>query len=213
MTTSTSPASSLRRFFRLFIVVSALGTGLALAAVVQGAVDGPRWLLMLALLVTALALTAYGRAAEDMKSGIAAPGLRSGGPRAFAPAVVNGVKAVNKENGRPVADGQAVKSVFAFDLTVVTDELPPYRIEVRHPLDLQGLLHRSRAVVEYDPEQPWRVVIPNNPPREWLARANSLVPPTAEVKRRAGGVPAGFRALASGVVIAAVLLVLVRVLG
>lgn len=41
MTTSTSPASSLRRFFRLFIVVSALGTGLALAAVVQGAVDGP----------------------------------------------------------------------------------------------------------------------------------------------------------------------------
>ncbi|WP_326764007.1 hypothetical protein OG978_04980 [Streptomyces sp. NBC_01591] len=212
MKATTSLASSLRSFFRLFTVVSAIGTGLALTAVVQGAVDGPRWLLMLGLPVTALALTAFGRVAEDMKSGVA-PGLRSGGPRAFAPAVVNGVQAVNKENGRPATDGQAVKSVFAFDLTVLTDDLPPYRIEVRHPLDLQGLLHRSRAVVEYDPEQPWRVVIPNNPPREWLARANSLTPPTAEVKRRGGGVPAGFRALVSGVVIAAVLLVLVRVLG
>ncbi|MFJ2587246.1 hypothetical protein [Streptomyces sp. NPDC087538] len=212
MTTSTSPAPSLRNALRLLTVVSATGTGLALAAVVQGALDGPRWLLIVGLPVTALALTAYGKAAEDMKSGVAAPALRSGGPRAFAPAVVNGVKAVNKKNGRTAIDGQAVDSVFAFDLTVMTDDLPPYRIEVRHPLDLQGLLHRSRAVVEYDPEQPWRVVIPNNPPREWLARAERLVPPAGEVKRRAGGVPAGFRALVSGAVIAAVLL-LVRVLG
>ncbi|MEU2129514.1 hypothetical protein [Streptomyces sp. NPDC018352] len=213
MTTSTSPAPSLRNAVRLLTVVSAIGTGLAVAAVVQGALDGPRWLLIVGVPVTALALTAYGRVAEDMKSGVAAPALRSGGPRAFAPAVVNGVKAVDKKNGRTATDGQAVDSVFAFDLTVMTDDLPPYRIEVRHPLDLQGLLHRSRAVVEYDPEQPWRVVIPDNPPREWLARAERLVPPVGEVKRRAGGVPAGFRALVSGVVIAAVLLVLVRVLG
>ncbi|WP_326734084.1 hypothetical protein [Streptomyces sp. NBC_01022] len=99
------------------------------------------------------------------------------------------------------------------NLTVVTDDLPPYRIEVRHPLDCQGLLHSSRAVVAYDPEQPWRVVIPSSPPREWPARANSLTPPTAEVKRRVGAAPAGLRALASGVVIAAVRLVLIRVLG
>ncbi|MFE6494400.1 hypothetical protein [Streptomyces sp. NPDC057748] len=212
MTTSTSPASPLRNAVRLLTVVSAIGTGLALAAVVQGALDGPRWLLIVGLPVTALALAAYGRAAEDMESGVA-PALRSGGPRAFAPAVVNGVKAVNKKNGRTAGDGQAVDSVFAFDLTVMADDLPPYRIEVRHPLDLQGLLHRSRAVVEYDPGQPWRVVVPDNPPREWLARAERLVPPVGEVKRRTGGVPAGFRALMSGVVIAAVLLVLVRVLG
>ncbi|MGW1844156.1 hypothetical protein [Streptomyces sp. NPDC001966] len=212
MTTSTSPASPLRNAVRLLTVVSAAGTGLALAAVVQGALDGPRWLLIVGLPATALALTAYGRAAEDMTSGVA-PELRSGGPRAFAPAVVNGVRAVNKKNGRTAVDGQAVESVFAFDLTVMADDLPPYRIEVRHPLDLQGLLHRPRAVVEYDPEQPWRVVIPDNPPREWLARAATLVPPAGEVKRRTGGVPAGFRALVSGVVIAAVLLVLVRVLG
>ncbi|MEU6017046.1 hypothetical protein ABZ826_24230 [Streptomyces sp. NPDC047515] len=213
MTTPTSLVSSLRRFFTLLSLVSALVTGLALAAVVQGAVDGPRWLLMTGLPVTALALTAFGKVAEDSKSGVAVPGLRSGGPRAFAPAVVNGVKAVNKENGRPAADGQAVDSVFAFDLTVVPDDLPPYRVEVRHPLDLQGLLHKSRAVVEYDPEQPWRVVIPNNPPREWLARAHGLTPPVLAVKRRAGGPPAGFRTLVVGVAIAAVLLVLMRQVG
>ncbi|MGW2177647.1 hypothetical protein ACWCXX_06010 [Streptomyces sp. NPDC001732] len=213
MITPTSPVSYLRRLFRMFGVVSALGTGLVLAAVVQGAVDGPRWLLFLALPAAALALTAFGKAAEDAASGIAAPGLRSGGPRAFAPAVVNGVKAVDKAGRRPAADGRSVNSVFAFDLTVVADGLPPYRVEVRHPLDLQGLLHRSRAVVEYDPDQPWRVVVPNDPPREWLARAHALTPPTGEVKQGGGTFPAGSRTLAAGVALAAVLLVLIRVLG
>ncbi|MFI6727069.1 hypothetical protein [Streptomyces atratus] len=150
--------------------------------------------------------------AEPLRTNIAMSGLRSGGPRAFAPAVVNGVKTVDKKTGRPVLDGRSVESVFAFDLTVMPDELPAYRVQVIHPLDLQGLLHRSRAVVEYDPEQPWRVVIPSNPPREWLARANSVSPP-AEVKERVGGFPAGFRTLVMGVALAAVLLVPVRLLG
>ncbi|WP_413754146.1 hypothetical protein NRF20_39795 [Streptomyces sp. R-74717] len=150
--------------------------------------------------------------AEPLRTNIAMSGLRSGGPRAFAPAVVNGVKTVDKKTGRPVLDGRSVESVFAFDLTVMPDELPAYRVQVIHPLDLQGLLHRSRAVVEYDPEQPWRVVIPSNPPREWLARANSVSPP-AEVKERVGGFPAGFPTLVMGVALAAVLLVPVRLLG
>ncbi|MFF8714043.1 hypothetical protein ACF07T_21785 [Streptomyces sp. NPDC015184] len=214
MITSNSSTSSLRRFFRLFGVVSVLGTGLLLTAVVQGAVDGPRWLLLLALPATALALTAFGKVAESATSGLATPTLRAGGPRAFAPAVVNGVRTVDKANGRPAADGQAVNSVFSFDLTVVAEGLPPYRVEVRHPLDLQGLLHKSRAVVEYDPEQPWRVVVPGNPPREWLARAHGLTPPTGEVRTPGGGTfPTGSRALAAGVALAAVLLVLIRVLG
>jgi hypothetical protein len=213
MITPNSSTSALRRFFRLFSVVSVLGTGLVLAAVVQGAVDGPRRLLFLALPVAALVLTAYGKAAESATSGMAAPGLRAGGPRAFAPAVVNGVKAVNRANGRPAVDGQAVNSVFAFDLTVVADGLPPYRVVVRHPLDLQGLLHKSRAVVEYDPEQPWRVVLTDNPPREWLARAHGLTPPTGEVRTPGGTFPAGSRTLAAGVALAAVLLVLIRVFG
>jgi len=203
--------SAARRFLSLFSLLSAVVTGLAFAALVQGAVEGPRWLLLTGLPATALALAVFGKVGEP-SSDLVVLGLRSGGPRAFAPAVVDGVKAVYKETGRPVADGRALESVFAFDLTVVPDGLPAYRIQIRHPLDVQGLLHRSTAVVEYDPEQPWRVVIPDNPPREWLARASSLTPP-AEVKRYATGIPAGLSTLVASVVFAAVLLVLVRLLG
>ncbi|MFF2008519.1 hypothetical protein ACFVWY_05510 [Streptomyces sp. NPDC058195] len=214
MSTPTPPlAATLRGRVRLLGVVCALGTGLALAATVHAALHGPRWLLILGLPLTALVLTAYGRIAEDMGTTAPASALRSGGPRAFAPAVVNQVRTVDRSSGRPVTDGRAVDSVFAFDLTVVADGLPPYRVEVRHPLDLQGLLHRSRAVVEYDPGQPWRVVVPNSPPRAWLARAELLTPPEGEVKRRGHGAPVGLWSLVAGVVTAAVLLVLVAVVG
>ncbi|MFF1647979.1 hypothetical protein [Streptomyces sp. NPDC058240] len=204
--------ASLRRLFASLRLVAVLLIGVSFAALVQGAVDGPRWLLLTGIPATALILAILGDVAEPLRAGIAMSGLRSGGPRAFAPAVVNGVRTVDKKTGRPVLDGRSVKSVFAFDLTVMPDGLPAYRVQVCHPLDVQGLLGRSRAVVEYDPEQPWRVVIPNNPPREWLARANSASPP-AEVKDRTGGLPAGFWTLVMGVVCAAVLLVLVRLLG
>ncbi|MFD7491250.1 hypothetical protein ACFV8T_02360 [Streptomyces sp. NPDC059832] len=204
--------ASLRRLFASLRLGAVLLIGLSFAALVQGAVDGPRWLLLTGIPATALILAILGGVAEPLRAGIAMSGLRSGGPRAFAPAVVNGVRTVDKKTGRPVLDGRSVKSVFAFDLTVMPDGLPAYRVQVCHPLDVQGLLGRSRAVVEYDPEQPWRVVIPNNPPREWLARANSVSPP-AEVKDRTGGLPAGFWTLVTGVACAAVLLVLVRLLG
>ncbi|MFJ2270030.1 hypothetical protein ACIOHO_27390 [Streptomyces sp. NPDC087849] len=203
---------TLRRLFSSLRLVAALLAGLSFAALAQGAMDGPRWLLLTGVPATALVLTILGGAAEPLRTNIAMSGLRSGGPRAFAPAVVNGVRTVDKKTGRPVLDGRSVESVFAFDLTVMPDGLPAYRVQVIHPLDLQGLLHRSRAVVEYDPEQPWRVAIPADPPREWLARANSASPP-AEVKKRADGFPAGFRTLVTGAVLAAVLLVLVRLLG
>ncbi|MFJ4575994.1 hypothetical protein ACIP4W_32185 [Streptomyces sp. NPDC088846] len=203
---------TLRRLFSSLRLVTALLAGLSFAALAQGAMDGPRWLLLTGVPATALVLTILGGAAEPLRTNIAMSGLRSGGPRAFAPAVVNGVRTVDKKTGRPVLDGRSVESVFAFDLTVMPDGLPAYRVQVIHPLDLQGLLHRSRAVVEYDPEQPWRVAIPADPPREWLARANSASPP-AEVKKRADGFPAGFRTLVTGAVLAAVLLVLVRLLG
>ncbi|MFJ7254968.1 hypothetical protein ACIQWV_20860 [Streptomyces sp. NPDC098085] len=203
---------TLRRLFSSLRLVAALLAGLSFAALAQGAMDGPRWLLLTGVPATALVLTILGGVAEPLRTNIAMSGLRSGGPRAFAPAVVNGVRTVDKKTGRPVLDGRSVESVFAFDLTVMPDGLPAYRVQVIHPLDLQGLLHRSRAVVEYDPEQPWRVAIPADPPREWLARANSASPP-AEVKKRADGFPAGFRTLVTGAVLAAVLLVLVRLLG
>ncbi|WP_372505744.1 hypothetical protein [Streptomyces macrolidinus] len=207
------PMAAARRFFGSPVsLLSTAVAGLAFAALVQGATHGPRRLLLTGLPATALALAVFGKAGEPSRSDLMVPALRSGGPRAFAPAVVHSVKSVHKETGRPAIDGRAPGSAFAFDLTVVPDGRPAYRIQVRHPLDVQGLLHRSRAVVEYDPEHPWRVVIPDNPPREWLARASSLTPP-AEVKQYATGVPAGLKTLVASVVFAAVLLALVRLLG
>ncbi|WP_335933124.1 hypothetical protein [Streptomyces sp. PTD5-9] len=204
--------SSFRRFLTAFGLLSAAVAGLAFAALVHGAVDGPRWLLLTGLPASALALTVFDKVAEPSHSDLVVLGLRSGGPRAFAPALVHAVKAVDKESGRPAADGRSLNTVFEFDLTVVPDGLPAYRIRARHPLDAQGLLHRRRAVVEIDPEQPWRVVIPADPPREWLARAEVLTPPT-EVKRIVGGAPAGLRTFVASLVFAAVLLVLVRLVG
>ncbi|MFF3733907.1 hypothetical protein ACFYXM_27270 [Streptomyces sp. NPDC002476] len=205
------PLSSLRRFFTALGLLSVVAAGLAFAALVDGALHGPRWLLLLGVPATALALVVFGKVGEPSQSDILVRGLRPGGPRAFAPALVHGVRAVDKRTGRLARDGQSLESVFAFDLAVVPDGLPAYRVQVRHPLDVQGLLHRPRGVVEYDPEQPWRVVIPDNPPREWLARANGITPP-AVVKQSVGAVPAGLWTFVASAAFAAVLLVLVRVL-
>jgi len=206
--------SSLRSFLTVLNLVSAVAAGLVFAVLVHSALHGPQWLLLLALPAASLALVVFGKLGELSSSDVAVLGLRGGGPRAFAPAVVHSVKAVSKETGRPVTDGRSLGSVFEFDLTVVPDGLPAYRVKVRHPLDLQGLLHRSRAVVEYDPEQPWRVVVPGSPPREWLARAAGRTPP-ADVKQYAGRgrVPTGLWTFVASVVFAAVLLIVVPLPG
>ncbi|MFB7914503.1 hypothetical protein [Streptomyces sp. NPDC056061] len=204
--------SPLRRFVTAFGLLSVAAAGLAFTALVHGAVFGPRWLLLTGLPASALALVVFGKVSESSHTDVLVRGLRPGGPRAFAPAVVNGVRAVSKETGRPMLDGRSLNSEFAFDLTVVPEGLPAYRVQIRHPLDVQGLLHRSSAVVEYDPEQPWRVVIPDNPPREWLARAHGVTAPDV-VKGVPGRAPFGLRIFVASVVFAAVLLVLVRVLG
>jgi hypothetical protein len=203
--------SSLRVLFSSIRVVAVLLIGLSVAALVHAALDGPRWLLLVSVPVTSLILTVLGDLADPTGTNSAMP-PRSGRPRAFAPALVNGVRTVDKKTGRPVRDGRSVESVFAFDLTVMADELPAYRIRVCHPLDLQGLLHKSRAVVEYDLEQPWRVAVADNPPREWLARANAATPPAA-VKEPSSRIPSGLWTLLMGVGLAAVLLVLFRMLG
>lgn len=205
------PISSLRMLLSSLRLAAVLLIGLSVAAMVHGALDGPRWMVVTGVPVTALILTILGDMADPMGTN-SAMRPRSGGPRAFAPAVVNGVKTVDKKTGRPVRDGRSVNSEFAFDLTVMPDGLPAYRLRVCHPLDLQGLLHKSRAVVEYDPEQPWRVVVADNPPREWLARADAATPP-AVVKEPSSGIPSGLWTLLMGVGLAAVLLVLFRVLG
>ncbi|MEV0263965.1 hypothetical protein AB0I49_21855 [Streptomyces sp. NPDC050617] len=197
-----------RQFFSPVALLTAVPVGAAFAALVRGAAEGPFWLLLTGLTVSALALFFLGGVAESGQGGRALA-LRPGGPRAYAPALVNSVRAVHKETGQSVIDPRDPKSVFAFDLTVVPEEpgLPAYRVEVCHPLDLQDLLHREWAVVEYDPRQPWRVVVPNDPPREWLARAQRLDPET--VRATGGplrGLPAGSQILVLGAVAAGVFL-------
>ncbi|MFE4248397.1 hypothetical protein ACFRU3_02710 [Streptomyces sp. NPDC056910] len=63
---------------------------------------------------------------------------------------------------------------------------------MRHARDVRGLLHRDRAVVEDDPRQPWRVVVPADPPGERSARALRL-DPAADTKSGgpARGLPPG----------------------
>ncbi|MVO87727.1 hypothetical protein GPA10_23950 [Streptomyces sp. p1417] len=194
---------SVRRFLALDVLLGAAVVGLAFAALAEGVVDGPGWLLYVGLTTTAFALTLLGAVAEHGHGG-AASGLRPGGPRAYAPALVHSVRSVHGESGRLVLDPRATGALFAFDLTVVPEGRRPFRVEVRHPLDVQDLLHRGRAVVEYDPRQPWRVVLPDRPPHEWLARAERL---DEDVAATAGGsprgLPPGAHVLVTGALVAA----------
>ncbi|MEV5978621.1 hypothetical protein [Streptomyces sp. NPDC052114] len=215
MTTSTRPPRRLvRRFLAPPVLLGAVVVAAALATLAQGILGGTTWVLFVGLTGTALVLAVLGDFADTGHGPGTASGLRSGGPRAHAPAVVHSVRAVHKRSGAAVADGRAQSSVFAFDLTVVPEDAPAYRVVVRHPLDVQGLLHRNRAVVEYDPEQPWRVVVPNDPPRVWLARAQRLDDTAAHTAEGpARGLPAGAHVLVTGVVLAALLTAAVRLVG
>ncbi|QEU96095.1 hypothetical protein [Streptomyces kanamyceticus] len=209
-----SLTSSVRRFVAPPALAGALVVAAALATLAQGIIGGTTWVLLVGLTATAVVLALLGSLADSGYGPGVASGLRSGGPRAHAPAVVHGVRAVHRSTGAAVVDGQRQSSVFVFDLTVVPDEGPAFRVAVRHPLDVQGLLHRTRAVVEYDPEQPWRVILPNDPPRPLLARAQLLDDEAAHgASRPARGLPPGAHPLVTGAILAALLTVLVRLAG
>ncbi|MFT2017316.1 hypothetical protein ACMA1D_15945 [Streptomyces sp. 796.1] len=204
---STVPFT-VRRLFTVLPLLSAAVTGLCLAALTVGAVSGPRWLLLVGLLTSALVLAAFGAIGEagiTTTQEVAWP-LREGGPRAYAPAVVHRVRAVDRTTNGPAGDPRSPDSAFEFDLTVVPPAgHAPYRIRLRHPLDLQGLLHRDRAVVEYDPQQPWRVILPNNPPAEHRSQATHLPAPPPARTLHPKGLPPGALVLALGLVAGAAL--------
>ncbi|WP_055700372.1 MULTISPECIES: hypothetical protein [Streptomyces] len=213
-TTPRSPRRFPRGFLTPPVLLGAVVVAAALATLVQGILGGTTWALLVGLTGTAVALALLGDLADTGHGSGTASGLRSGGPRAYAPAVVHSVRAVHTKSGAAVADGRAQDSVFAFDLTVVPEDAPAYRVVVRHPLDVQGVLHKNRAVVEYDPEQPWRVVVPNDPPRVWLARAQQLDDTAAlTAQGPARGLPPGAPVLVTGVVLAALATVLMRLAG
>ncbi|MER6723505.1 hypothetical protein [Streptomyces halstedii] len=191
--------------------VAALITGCALAALVHGAWDGPRWLLLVGLNLTVLILVVLDLTERVDPGGAALP-LRPGGRNSYAPAVVHGTRAVHRDPRLTARDARSPDTAFEFDLTVLPDARPPYRIKVRYPLDLQNARERGVMVVEYDTRQPWRVAVPPRPPSVLAARAVSLGPPEAEAERVVAPRRAP-RVLVGGAVVAAVLLALVRFLG
>ncbi|MEU7581061.1 hypothetical protein AB0B50_26060 [Streptomyces sp. NPDC041068] len=210
----TATTHSVRRFLTPHVLLGAVVVAAAFATLAQGIIGGTTWVLVIGLTGTALVLAVLGGLADQGHGTGVASGLRSGGPRAYAPAVVHSARAVHRRSGAAVVDGQAQSSVFAFELTVVPEDAPAYRVVVRHPLDVQGLLHRTRAVVEYDPKQPWRVALPDNPPRSWQARAQQLDAEAAHSAREPGrGLPPGVHVLGAGAVLAALVTVLVRLVG
>ncbi|MGA4843539.1 hypothetical protein [Streptomyces sp. G45] len=209
-----------RRVRAPLAALGAAAVGLALAALVEGASAGPTWLLLVGLTATAGALTALGAVAEGGRDGEGAAGLRPGGPQAYAPALVHSVRVVHRDTGRLLLDPEHPGGVCVVDLTVVPEGRRPFRVEVRHSGDargLRGLERQGRAVVRYDPRQPWRVALPGRAdpvPPEWLARAERLDP--AAVRPAQGpprGLPPGLGVLAAGVLVAAVVLLVVHVVG
>ncbi|MET7512040.1 hypothetical protein ABZS88_00925 [Streptomyces sp. NPDC005480] len=76
------------------------------------------------------------------------------------------------------------------------------------------MLRRDRAVVEYDPKQPWRVVVTAGPPGEWRARALRLDPAAGtKTGGSARGLPPGLPVLDTGAAGAGLLPALVGPVG
>ncbi|MEE1791968.1 hypothetical protein PUR28_14495 [Streptomyces sp. BE308] len=192
-------------------VLAAVITGGALTALVHGALDGPRWLMLVGLNLTVLVLVAVDLTSRVTLSGFALD-LRPQGPRAFAPAVVHGVRAVNRDPRLPALDPRSPDTAFAFDLTVVPATGEPYRVTVRHPLDVQNARNNGSMVVEYDPEQPWRVIVPTRVPEQSAEQARGLTLTGPRAERITPRRPE-VRVLGLGTLIAAALLAVIRLTG
>ncbi|MFI0924252.1 hypothetical protein ACH4TP_10040 [Streptomyces sp. NPDC021012] len=188
-------AALLRALIAPGTLLAAVPGTLAVTGLVQGALDGPRWIMMLGLNGTVALLVALGTARLNHRPGVAhgpVPDERA----AHAPARLNAL----------TTRGTA----FVYDLTVRPERGAPYRIEVEHPLDLQDVRVHRAALVRHDPRRPWLVDLPQDPPAAALARARATArtedPPTAP---RLWTPPPGTPALlATGVLTAVVMTLL-----
>ncbi|MCX4984233.1 hypothetical protein [Streptomyces sp. NBC_00572] len=161
------------------LLVAVPGT-VAVTALVHGALDGPRWVMMLGLNATVGLLIPLGLARLRHRPGVAS-GPVPERSAAHAPARLHSL----------TSRGTA----FVFDLTVEPDGGAPYRIEVEHPLDLQDARTHRAAVVRHDPRRPWRVDLPQHPPAAVLTRARAAaraedLPPAPRLRTPAPGAPA-----------------------
>ncbi|MGW6393019.1 hypothetical protein ACWFR1_21485 [Streptomyces sp. NPDC055103] len=161
-------------------------------ALVHGALDGPRWVMMLGLDGTVALLLALGTARLRHRPGVAQD-LGSGAGAVHVPARLHSLTARGTD--------------FGFDLTVLPEGRAPYRIEVRQPVDLQDVRVHRAALVRHDPRRPWLVDLPPRPPAAELARARAAVrtddlPTAPRLRTPAPGTPA----LLAGALLTAVLL-------
>ncbi|MFE1905166.1 hypothetical protein ACFW96_16110 [Streptomyces gardneri] len=182
----------LRRVLAPGTLLVAASAAVVVTGFVHGALDGPRWVMMLGLNGTVALLFALGTARLRHRPGVAGR-LLSGEGAVHAPARLHSLTTRGTD--------------FVFDLTVLPEGGAPYRIEVEHPLDLQDVRVHRAALVRHDPRRPWLVDLPQHPPAAELARARAAVRtddlPTAP---RIGAPAPGTPALVAGTVLAAVLL-------
>ncbi|MFC9592415.1 hypothetical protein [Streptomyces sp. NPDC056944] len=177
-------------------LLAAVPGTLAATGFVLGALDGPRWIMMLGLNGTAALLVALGLARLTHRPGVAAGPVPAEGA-AHAPALLNAL----------TTRGTA----FVFDLTVRPERGAPYRIEVEHPLDLQDVRVHRAALVRHDPRRPWLVDLPQHPPAAALARARTAATGDPAPARRLWSPPPGAPAVLVTGVLTAVLVTLLGV--
>ena len=182
----------LRRVLAPGTLLVAAPAAVVVTALVHGALDGPRWAMMLGLNGTVALLFALGTARLRHRPGVAL-GLASGAGAVHAPARLHSLTARGTD--------------FGFDLTVLPEGGAPYRIEVRQPIDVQDVRIHRAALVRHDPHRPWLVDLPARPPAAELARARAAVRTDDLPSAPRLGVPApGTPALLAGALLTAVLL-------
>ncbi|MFI8990882.1 hypothetical protein ACIG63_38795 [Streptomyces antimycoticus] len=123
----------------------------------------------------------------------------AGMPRRAREAAVVPRTALAMIESREAVEGETSEVPVRFELTVVPDDGPAYRVEITQDINLVDLADyrpRGVVVVQYPPDRPWRVRIVKRPTPEWEDRAASAqldsVPGAATVAAPPQGCAFGF---------------------
>ncbi|KOU56454.1 membrane protein [Streptomyces sp. MMG1533] len=141
----------------------------------------------------------------------------AGMPRRGREAAVVPRTALAMIESREAVGGETSDVPVRFELTVVPDDGPAYRVEITQDInlvDLPDYRPRGVVVVQYPPDRPWRVRIVKRPTPEWEDRAASArldsVPGTARVAAPPEGCAFGFVVLLGLLLGAAAVVLLFR---
>ncbi|WP_031069269.1 hypothetical protein [Streptomyces sp. NRRL WC-3742] len=126
----------------------------------------------------------------------------AGAPRRAREAAVVPRTALAMIESREAVDGETSDVTVRFELSVVPDEGPAFRMKITQGInlvDLPDYRPGGVVVVQYPPDRPWRVQIVKRPTPEWEERAASArldsVPGTATVAAPPEGCAFGLVAL------------------